>query len=130
MSKADTLDLDNLLANAEIGALYLDVEFRIRRVTPLVTEYTGISDRDKGKKLDEIAFLEGYVSLQEDVERCVQRHMELEREMEAPDFWNDAELSTQKTKELKSLKDDVATLGELRQQAACRGLESMVITFD
>ena len=31
---------------------------------------------------------------------------ELEKEMEAPDFWNDAAVSTQKMKELKSLKDD------------------------
>ena len=28
--------------------------------------------------------------------------------MEAPDFWNDTEVSTKKMKELKSLKDDVA----------------------
>ena len=51
-----------------------------------------------------------------DLDAKTHRIEELEREMEAPDFWNDAELSTQKTKELKSLKDDVATLGELRQQ--------------
>ena len=31
---------------------------------------------------------------------------ELEREMEAPDFWDDAETSQKKMKELKSMKDD------------------------
>lgn len=40
---------------------------------------------------------------------------ELEREMEAPDFWDNAEVSQQKMKTLKSLKDDLE---------ACRGLET------
>lgn len=33
--------------------------------------------------------------------------------MEAPDFWNDAETSQKKMKELKSLKDDIQTCAEL-----------------
>lgn len=36
--------------------------------------------------------------------------------MEAPDFWNDPELSQRKMKELKSLKDDVATYHALATQ--------------
>ena len=40
---------------------------------------------------------------------------ELEREMEAPYFWDNAEVSQQKMKTLKSLKDDLE---------ACRGLET------
>ena len=36
--------------------------------------------------------------------------------MEEPDFWNDPEGSQGKMKELKSLKDDVATVGNLEQQ--------------
>ena len=36
--------------------------------------------------------------------------------MEAPDFWNDAEGSAKKTRELKSLKDDVAVFAGLEQQ--------------
>lgn len=38
-----------------------------------------------------------------------ERIEELEREMEAPDFWNDAEVSQQKMKTLKSLKNDIET---------------------
>lgn len=41
---------------------------------------------------------------------------ELEREMEVPDFWNDAELSQQKMKELKSYKDDVEIYHSLEQK--------------
>ncbi len=36
--------------------------------------------------------------------------------MEASDFWNDPEVSTRKTKELKSLKDDVAVFNQLQEQ--------------
>ncbi|MBE5917067.1 MAG: peptide chain release factor 2 [Pseudobutyrivibrio ruminis] len=38
---------------------------------------------------------------------------ELEREMEAPDFWTDAAVSTAKMKELKSMKDDVSVIDKL-----------------
>lgn len=36
--------------------------------------------------------------------------------MEAPDFWDNVEISQAKMKELKSLKDDVETLAKLQQQ--------------
>ncbi len=35
--------------------------------------------------------------------------------MEAPDFWDDPEKSQRKMKELKSMKDDVATYQSSRQ---------------
>ncbi|MDE7061674.1 MAG: peptide chain release factor 2 [Lachnospiraceae bacterium] len=41
---------------------------------------------------------------------------ELEREMEAPDFWNDAQVSQAKMKELKSYKDDVSIYQELENR--------------
>ena len=41
------------------------------------------------------------------------RVQELEREMEAPDFWDDTEISQAKMKELKSLKDDIETYHHL-----------------
>ena len=43
-----------------------------------------------------------------------QRIQELEREMEAADFWDDPEISQHKMKELKSLKDDVETYSSLK----------------
>ena len=36
--------------------------------------------------------------------------------MEAPDFWDDPEKSQSKMKELKSMKDDVATYAKLKEQ--------------
>ena len=36
--------------------------------------------------------------------------------MEAPDFWDNVEVSQQKMKDLKSLKDDVAVFAKLQEQ--------------
>ncbi len=44
-----------------------------------------------------------------------QKIQELEKEMEAPDFWNDPSVSQKKMQELKSMKDDVATYANLEQ---------------
>lgn len=44
--------------------------------------------------------------------------------MEAPDFWNNPEVSQNKMKELKSLKDDVATYREL--ETAYEDIETMI----
>ena len=44
-----------------------------------------------------------------------QKIQELEREMEAPDFWNDPSVSQKKMQSLKSMKDDVATYSNLEQ---------------
>ena len=41
---------------------------------------------------------------------------ELEREMEAPGFWDDPEISNRKMKELKNLKDTVDTIHGLEHQ--------------
>ncbi|MBR1633856.1 MAG: peptide chain release factor 2 [Lachnospiraceae bacterium] len=41
---------------------------------------------------------------------------ELEREMESPDFWNDPDSSTKKSKELKDLKDDMAVYASMEEQ--------------
>lgn len=49
---------------------------------------------------------------------------ELEREMEAPDFWNDPETSQQKMKQLKSMKDDMATYHALEESYS--DIETMI----
>ena len=74
-------DLSNLLANAEIGALYLDRDGRIRRVTPLMTSYTGIGAEDLNKCLSEVDFLQEYADLLDDVTNCIAQNAEVEREV-------------------------------------------------
>ena len=51
-----------------------------------------------------------------DLENKDRQIEELEREMVAPDFWDDPQVSTEKTRKLKSLKDDVSTYYELEAQ--------------
>lgn len=51
-----------------------------------------------------------------DLENKAKRVEELEREMEAPDFWDDAERSQGYMKLLKSLKDDIGTYQSLETQ--------------
>ncbi|MDD7220447.1 MAG: peptide chain release factor 2 [Clostridia bacterium] len=53
-----------------------------------------------------------------------QRVEELEREMEAPDFWDDAEVSQKKMKELKDMKDDMETYQHLVSQM--EDMETMI----
>ncbi len=66
--------------------------------------------------------LEGYrIPLQDlykslDLESKENRIVELNRRMEEPDFWNDPETSTRQSKELGSLKEDVATYKKLSGQ--------------
>ena len=59
-----------------------------------------------------------------DLENKEQRVEELEREMEAPDFWDDAEVSQKKMKELKSIKDDMETYHNLVTQM--EDMETMI----
>ncbi|MBR5376711.1 MAG: peptide chain release factor 2 [Lachnospiraceae bacterium] len=74
-------------------------------------------------ELDQLKIdLAGYESALEEARESLdvvskqQRIEELEREMEAPDFWNDAQAAQNKTKLLKEYKDDVAAAADLKQQ--------------
>ena len=53
-----------------------------------------------------------------------QKIQELEREMEAPDFWNDPSVSQKKMQELKSMKDDVSTYAGL--EMGYEDIETMI----
>lgn len=53
-----------------------------------------------------------------------QKIQELEREMEAPDFWNDSSVSQKKMQELKSMKDDVSTYAGL--EMGYEDIETMI----
>lgn len=74
------LDLDNLLANAEIGALYLDADLKVRRVTPLMEKYTHFTAQDVGKYITDAPFMEEYSTLHADVAECAAKQVEIERE--------------------------------------------------
>ena len=73
-------------------------------------------------ELDQIKFsLRGYEDKLSEMERGLQineklnRIEELERNMEEPDFWDDAQKSAAKVQGLKNLKDSVETIKALKQ---------------
>ena len=53
-----------------------------------------------------------------------QKIQELEREMEAPDFWNEPSVSQKKMQKLKSMKDDVSTYSGL--EMGYEDIETMI----
>lgn len=61
---------------------------------------------------DPLKELESALSIESKREKV----QELERRMEEPDFWEDAELAQKQSKELKDLKDTIASIEGLNQQ--------------
>lgn len=76
-----TSDLDNLLKNTEVGALYLDRNLCIRKITPVVTRITNILNTDIGRPISHIAFLEQYQSLVDDIYSVVDTLKGVDREI-------------------------------------------------
>ena len=56
------------------------------------------------------------VSASLDIDNKIKRVEELEREMEAPDFWDNPDLANQKTKTLSDLRSAVETIKKLQTQ--------------
>jgi len=50
-------DINNLMKNTEVGALYLDRSLCIRKITPLVTQITNIRQSDIGRPISHISIL-------------------------------------------------------------------------
>ncbi|MBE5884527.1 MAG: EAL domain-containing protein [Lachnospiraceae bacterium] len=75
-------DFDNLLLSAEIGALYIDGEFRIRKMTPIMGRYTNLCLEDTGRLITEISLMDEYKDFLEDVKNCMQSGNNIEREIQ------------------------------------------------
>lgn len=76
-------DLNNLIRNTDVGAIYLDQSLRIRKITPVVPKITNILDSDIGRPINQIALVDGYPGLLEDIDKVfdslepVERHIML-----------------------------------------------------
>lgn len=62
-------DFDNLLNNAEIGALYIDQNMEIRKITPLMLKKTNLLITDIGRPINQINFMYSYPGFIHDVEK-------------------------------------------------------------
>ncbi|MCQ5146796.1 PAS domain-containing protein, partial [Enterocloster bolteae] len=55
-------DFDNLLVNAEVGALYVDRDMKIRKITPIMLQNSNLLNSDLGRPVYHINFIDSYKS--------------------------------------------------------------------
>ena len=85
-SKIDELtkinaDINNLLKNTEVGALYLDSKLCIRKITPLVARLTNILPSDIGRPISHIAAISVYPNMAEDIAHVSEKLQVIEKEL-------------------------------------------------
>jgi two-component system, chemotaxis family, CheB/CheR fusion protein len=82
---ATNSDLQNFMAAADVGMLFLDRSLRIKRFTPRVTEVFNIIGTDIGRPLKHLTQRLGYDKLPEDAARVLKNLTPFEREMQSED---------------------------------------------
>ncbi|MGF1587617.1 MAG: CheR family methyltransferase [Bacteroidales bacterium] len=76
-----TNDLNNLLKNTDVGALYLDKNLCIRKITPIVSQITNILESDIGRPISHIAVMANYPDLIHDVNSVVETLKSVDKEI-------------------------------------------------
>jgi two-component system CheB/CheR fusion protein len=79
--EATTNDLANLLGSTDIAVLFLDVEFRVRRFTPAVSDLFEMIDTDLGRPLTDLAQKFQDDRLMADARAVLQRLVPMDREV-------------------------------------------------
>lgn len=74
-----TNDLDNLLRSTEIGTVFLDGDFVIRRFTPAAANFINIIPRDVGRSITHLSTNIDYPSFQADIRAVFENHQPIER---------------------------------------------------
>ncbi|MCO5209197.1 MAG: PAS domain-containing protein [Caldilinea sp.] len=74
-------DVNNLLKNIEVGALYLDRHLCIRKFTPSLTRITNLRDSDLGRPLYHLAVSDTYDQLMDDIGAVVKDLQPVEKEI-------------------------------------------------
>ncbi len=84
-----TNDLSNLLKNTEIGALYLDGNLCIRKITPVMSKVTNILESDIGRPIHHLSVMQAYPKIVSDIEKVSDKLQMLEREIVDQDgsYW-------------------------------------------
>ena len=78
-------DLGNLIDSTEIGTIFVDREFRVRRYTPAVVRVFNFVDSDRGRPLSDVTNRLQYPELMNDLRHVLQTLSRLEREVLADD---------------------------------------------
>lgn len=74
-------DFNNLLLNAEIGALFIDEKMRIRKVTPIIQMTTNLLPSDVGRPIFHVKFMDKYPKFHSDIRRVVLTRETIEKEV-------------------------------------------------
>ncbi|MBN2693103.1 PAS domain-containing protein [bacterium] len=75
-------DINNLMRNTEIGALYLDRNLCIRKITPLITKITNIMSSDIGRPITHLSVLNDNRNILDDVDKVINTLVAVDREIE------------------------------------------------
>lgn len=78
-------DMNNLIAGAEVGTIFLDADLLIRRFTPAAAHYFRIIDSDIGRPIQDLTHSLQYSRLLEDVRRVLATRQEIGAEARTGD---------------------------------------------
>lgn len=74
-------DFDNLLLNAEVGALYIDDKMCIRKITPIMLQNTNLLITDVERPVTHINFLDSYKEFISDIKSVSENKQIIEKEI-------------------------------------------------
>ena len=74
-------DVNNLLLNTELGALYLDKRLQIRKLTPKVSEITNMMESDIGRPITHLNFDNFNFNIIEDIKSVLKNLIPIDKEV-------------------------------------------------
>lgn len=78
-------DIHNLLVNTQVGALYLDRNLCIRKLTPTVSRLINIIPGDIGRPIYHFSTVKTYPSMMDDIQKVVDTLQPVDKEIGFPD---------------------------------------------
>jgi two-component system CheB/CheR fusion protein len=91
-------DLQNLMAAADFGTLFLDADLRIKRFTKQVTELIRLTPNDEGRPITDFAHQLDYDGLVTDARAVLANHAPIRREARSrDDHWYDIRMRPYRT---------------------------------
>jgi len=74
-------DINNLLKNTEVGAIYLDRNLCIRKITPIISTLTPLMSSDLGRPIYHLSLGPGLENLYQDIQTVVDTLQPIDREV-------------------------------------------------
>lgn len=74
-------DVNNLLLNTELGALYLDKRLMIRKITPKISEITNIIESDIGRPITHLNFDNFNFNIIDDIKNVIKNLVPVDKEV-------------------------------------------------